>query len=185
MTGLVQPPGAAIGKQPCLFEFDAEFRDPALHGVILNDWAPECASFRGARHHQFDQKLAQSDRAHAMVDAREAKTDLRHPKTVAFGAEQVFPRYAHIVEREFADRGGVILATHPAQPPDQPHSWRIHRHDDAGMAAGAVGVRIADPEHDQETAARVRGAGDEPFAARDDEVVAVAHHSCRDIGRVG
>ena len=44
MAGLVEPPGAAIAEQPRLLELDAGFRDPALHGVVLNDGAAERAS---------------------------------------------------------------------------------------------------------------------------------------------
>ena len=34
LTGLVEPPRAAIGQQPCLLQFDAGFGDPALNGVV-------------------------------------------------------------------------------------------------------------------------------------------------------
>ena len=87
-----------------------------------------------------------------MMDARRPKPDLRDLEALAFGAEQVFAGHADIVEGEFADRRDVILAAHPAQPPHQAHAGRIHRHDDAGMAAGAVGVRIGHAHHDQEAA---------------------------------
>jgi hypothetical protein len=53
------------------------------------------------------------------------------------------------------------------------------------MAASAVGVRIGHAHHDQEAAARMRRTGDEPFAAVDDVVVAVADHFGGDVGRIG
>src|SRR3954453_3785582 len=39
MAGLVKPPCATICQQSSLLEFDAGFRDPALHGVVLIDGA--------------------------------------------------------------------------------------------------------------------------------------------------
>ena len=85
------------------------------------------------------------------MNSRRPEPDLRHLEALAFPAKQVFAGDTDIVEGEFADRGGVILAAHPAQRPDQANSARIHRHDDAGMAAGAVGVRVGHAHHDQET----------------------------------
>ena len=41
VAGLIEPPRAAIGEQARLFEFDAGFGDPALHGVVLDYSAPE------------------------------------------------------------------------------------------------------------------------------------------------
>ena len=117
-----------------------------------------------------------------MVNARRSQPDLRDFKTLAFPAEQVGGGHADIFKSQFADRRGVILAAHPAQRAHQTDTGRIHRHDDAGMPAGAVGFRIAHAHHDQKTAVRMRGAGDEPFAPVDDVVVAVAHHARGDIG---
>jgi hypothetical protein len=45
VAGLIQPPRAAIGEQPRLFEFDAGFGDPALHGVVLDHGAPKAERF--------------------------------------------------------------------------------------------------------------------------------------------
>ena len=120
-----------------------------------------------------------------MMDAGRPKPDLRDLETFALGAEQVRAGHADIIEGEFADRGDVIFAAHPAQPPHQANARRLHRHDDAGMAAGAVGVGIGHAHHDQEAALRMRRAGDEPFPSVDDVVVAVADHARGDVGGIG
>src|ERR1700733_14002692 len=109
VAGLVEPPGAAIGQQARLLEFDPGFGDPALHSIVLNNGPPECGAFRRPRHHQFDQKLAQPDRAHAMMNARRAETDLGDLETLPLLADQVRSGNTDIVEGEFADWGGVIL----------------------------------------------------------------------------
>src|SRR5512132_1151527 len=109
-----------------------------------------------------------------MMNTRRPEPDLRDLETFALGTEQVRTRHANVIERELPDRGDMILAAHPAQPPHQTDARRIHRHDDAGMAAGAVGTGIGHAHHDQEAAPWMRRAGDEPFAPRDDVVVAVA-----------
>ena len=120
-----------------------------------------------------------------MVNARRPEPDLRDLESLAFLAEQVRSRHPHIVECEFADRGGVVLASHPAQPPDQANARRVHRHDDAGMAAHAVAILVGHAHHDQKTALRMGGAGDEPFAPGDDVIVAVANHFGGDVGGIG
>ena len=120
-----------------------------------------------------------------MMNARRAETDLGDLETLPFFANQVRPGNTCIVEGEFADRGGVILTAHPAQRPDQADAGRIHRHNDTGMAAGALRIRIGHAEYDQETAARMGGAGDEPFAPVDDVVVLIANDRGGDIGRIG
>src|ERR1700722_19971262 len=100
------PPGAAIGQQARLLEIDPGFGDRALQGMVLNNVARECRSFRRPRHHQFDQKLAQPDRTDAMMNARWAETDLGDLETLPLFANQVRPGNTCIVEGEFADRGG-------------------------------------------------------------------------------
>ena len=120
-----------------------------------------------------------------MMDARGAQAKLRDLKTFALGAEQVRTGDANVIEGKFADRGDVILAAHPAQPPHQANAGCIHRHDDAGMAAGTVGIEIGHAHHDQEAAFRMRRAGDEPLSPVDDVVVAVAGHARGDVGGIG
>ena len=145
---------------------------------------PKVGALGCAHHHQLNEQFAQADRAHAVMDACRAKPDLRHLEAVAFRTEQVFGGHADVVKGQFADRRDLILATHPAQPPHQANAGRVHRHQDAGMAAGAVGVRIGHAHHDQEAALRMRGTGDEPFSAVDDVVVAIAPHRRCDVGRI-
>ena len=119
-----------------------------------------------------------------MMDAGGAEPDLRDLETFALGAEQVRTGHAYVIECKLADRRDVIFASHPAQPPHQANARRLHRHDDAGMAAGAVGIGIGHAHHDQEAAFRMRRAGDEPFPPVDDVVVAVADHAGGDIGGI-
>src|SRR6185503_19870025 len=139
MTAAIKQPSAAVAQQPRLLELHAGFRDPALHRVILDDRAAEGAALRRAHHHQFEQQFAEPDRAYAVMDACRPEPDLRDLEPLAFGAEQVFTGHTYLVESQFADRRDMILATHEAQPSYQAHARRIHRHDDAGMAAGALG----------------------------------------------
>src|SRR5215468_3145028 len=106
-----------------------------------------------------------------MMKTRRPKPNLRDLKALAFFTQQIFPGHADIVEGELADRRDMILATHPGQPPYQANAGRVHRDDDAGMAARAFGIGAGDAEHDQEAAARMGSSGDEPFAAGDDVVV--------------
>ena len=87
VAGLIEPPRAAIRQQPRLFEFDARFRNPALHGVILHHGPSEGGALRRPHHHQFDQEFAQPDRAHAMENAGRPQPDLRDPEALAFGTE--------------------------------------------------------------------------------------------------
>src|SRR4051794_37522026 len=141
MAGLVEPPCATIRQQASLLEFDAGFRDPALHGVVLIDGATECGPFGRSHHHQLDQQFTKSDRAHAMMDACRAQANLGHFEALALLAKQVRSGHSNVVEGKFADRRDVILTPHPAQRPHQTHTRRIHRHDDAGMPAGPLCFR--------------------------------------------
>ena len=102
-----------------------------------------------------------------MVDARRPEPDLRHLKTVAFFAEQVFARGYGTLSK-VSSPIGAVWSSQPIQRsrPDQPDAWRIHRHDNAGMAAGAVGVRIGDRITIRNEQRGCAAAGDEPFAAR-------------------
>ena len=87
VAGLIEPPRAAICEQPRLFEFDARFRNPALHGVILHHGPSEGGALGRPHHHQFDQEFAQPDRAHAMMNTGRTEPDLRDPEAFAFRAE--------------------------------------------------------------------------------------------------
>ena len=140
MAGLVEPRSAAIAKQPRLLELDAGFRDPALHRIVLNHRPAEGGALGGAHRHQLDQQFTEADRAHAMVNARRPEADLRDLEPFALVAKQILAGHAHIVEGQFADRCDMILAAHPGQPPYQANTGRRHRHDDAGMAARALGA---------------------------------------------
>src|SRR5258707_1175946 len=102
-----------------------------------------------------------------MMDARGAQANLRDLETFALGAEQVRAGHANVIEGELPDRGDMILTSHPAQPPYETNAGSIHRHDDAGVAAGALRTGIGHAHHDQEAAFRMRRAGDEPFSAVD------------------
>src|SRR4051794_40226352 len=108
-----------------------------------------------------------------MVESCGSKPDLRDLEALPLFAKQVRSGHADLVQGEFTDRSGVVLATHPAQRANQTNAGRVHRHDHAGMATGAVSIRIGDTEDDQKRAERMRGASDEPFTPRDDVVIAI------------
>src|SRR5258705_4163773 len=163
-----------------MFEFDAGFRDPALHRVILDHGAAKGGAFGRPYHHQLDQKFAQPDRTHAMMNARGTEADLRDLEALSFFTEQVLRGDADIFKGEFADRRDMVLATHPAQPPDETDARGSHRHDDAGVTAGAVGIRIGHPHHNHEAALREGRTGDETFATVVDVIDDVADHSIRE-----
>ncbi len=72
-----------------------------------------------------------------------------------------------------------------AELANDPQARRAHRHDHAGMPAGARRCRPRHTHHDHEGASRMRSAGDVPFAAVDLPVAAVAAERGGDVGGVG
>ena len=58
VAGPVKEPRTTVSEQPRLFEFNAGFGDPALHGIVLDHGAPERRAFGSAHHHQLDQQFA-------------------------------------------------------------------------------------------------------------------------------
>src|SRR5260370_17732722 len=129
VAGVIEPPRAAIGEQARLLKLDAGFRDPALHGVVLDNLTSERGAFRRPHHHQFDQQFTKPDRTHAMMNPRGPEADLGDLKAFALLAKEIPSGDADIVEAEFADRGCWVLPPHPAQPPHQAHAARIPPHD--------------------------------------------------------
>jgi hypothetical protein len=80
-----------------------------------------------------------------MMDAGGAEPDLRDLETFALAPSRFARGTRTLSKAKLADRGDMILTSHPAQPPHQTNARRLHRHDDAGMAAGAVGTGSVTP----------------------------------------
>ena len=90
-----------------------------------------------------------------MVNAGRTHLTSSDSEALTFRRRADLRGYRTFSKVEFTDRGNVVLAAHPAQPLDQANAWRIHRHDDAGMAAGAVRIGVGHAQYDQEAALRM------------------------------
>ena len=104
-----------------------------------------------------------------MLDAAGAQPFLRKLEASAFAADEVLGRDAHVIEHDLPRP----VAHHGLVGGAELYARRVHVDEKAGNAAMRA-LRAVGRRHQLEEM-RLVGAGDEPFGAVDDVMIAVAH----------
>ena len=178
--------GGLHHQQPRLIDLKPRLRDPVAQIAEFGKMRTEGAPLQRALAHQLQRQFALPDGAHAMMHPPRTEPLLRQLKTLTLDAEQVFDRHAHVAEQQFAMPLRRVIV-HDRNVAHDLDAGRIDRHQDHRMAFGRAQLQlgIGDAHHDRQPAMGMQRSGDEPFAAVDDVVIAVAKNGGADIARVG
>src|SRR5581483_2045765 len=184
VAGGVHQPGGVERVEAGLVDGDAGVGHPGLHHALVGQGLAEGAAGVGPSAHELQRPFGGADRPHAVVDAARAEAGLGDGEAAALLAEEVGHRDAHVLQRHLHVALGVVVAEdeHVAQDGD---AGRVHRHQDHRLLPVGRGVGVGLAHHDEDAAVGVQRSADEPLAAVDDVVVAVAPDGAGDVGGVG
>ena len=134
--------------------------------------------------HQGQRQFALPDGAHAVVHPSRAEPRLRHRKARARLAQQVVRGHPHVPKHDFAVTFWCVVL-HDRDVALQRHARCVQWHQQHAMA-GVFGdlVVAAAAHHNQESAIRMRRAGNKPFAPVEHPLVAIPVDARLQIGRV-
>ena len=108
-------------------------------GLLRQRLAEGDALLRAAAH-PFQHALAETDQAHAMMDASGAKPPLRDFEAAAFAEQHVADGHADVVENDLRGAVGHAVEAEHRQRADDAHAGRILRHQDHRLPPVAVGI---------------------------------------------
>src|SRR5574338_387083 len=143
----------------------------------------ERASLQASVNHHFQSKLGGTDRSHAVVNTPGTETRLGQGEATAFLTEQIGYRHAHIPEDDLAVAFRRMVV-HDIDIAYNVQTRRVPRHQDHALLLVPLGFRVSLAHDDENTAVRMGGVGDEPFATVDDIFVAFPPDQGGDVGGV-
>src|SRR6202453_540608 len=180
---LVDRPRRLLAQQSRLVDFVAGLGNRLLHDTLLGQRTAKRNPGASAIGHEGQRTFGTAERAHAVVDAARSQPRLGDREATAFFAEQVGGRYPDVVVDDLAVPG-LVVVTEDRCRADDSHARRIYRHQHHRLLLVASRVGVGATHHDEDLAARVRGARGPPLTAVDHIVAAVAHDRGLDVAGV-
>src|SRR5690606_18874739 len=181
----IQRPGTFQSQQSRLLDVHSGIGDDVRVAAQFGDRAAEGFAGHGAFDHDLQGALGGADGAHAVVYAARAKAALGNFEAAAGAGDDRAFGQAYVVEQYLAVAIGFVVGTEDWQHALNGNARGVERHQDHGVAAVLLGVRVSYAHEDAHFAVRVADAGTPPFATIEDHFITLNGSGGFHVGGVG